>query len=102
VLSHLIGEELPIISWNKLKFQMDKPDVAIEDELKSRPKRTKSGDYSLTEVSLELEDAIKKKDKVAFNKNFKSMIINCNSSHLKEEVPFVNVKMPVNPFSSIR
>lgn len=89
-------------NWEFASYQLDKMNTAIEDGLERRPKRAKSADFFLTEVLPIVDQAIKEKDTVTFNKSFKNMVINCNSCHLKEEVPFVHVKMPVSRLSSIR
>ena len=89
-------------NWKYASYQLNKMDAAIEDGLERRPKRAKSADHFISQVIPNVEEAIKKKDSAAFNKNFATMVINCNSCHLNEKVPFIHVKIPVNRLSSIR
>ncbi|TDE05721.1 hypothetical protein [Flavobacterium sandaracinum] len=89
-------------NWEYADYQLDKIKVAIESGLERRPKRAKSAEHFLTLVIPEMRKAIKSKDTALFNKDFKTMTINCNNCHAMEKVPFFTVKMPINRQSPIQ
>jgi hypothetical protein len=88
-------------NWEYADYQLDKIKVAIEYGLERRPKRAKSAEHFLKLVLPEMKKAIKSKDTALFNKEFKTMTINCNNCHSMEKVPFFTVKLPINRQSPI-
>ncbi len=89
-------------NWEYANYQLDKIQTTIENGLERRPKRAKSAEYFLAHVLPEMKKAIKAEDPILFNDNFKSMTINCNSCHYKEQVSYLSVKTPVERQSPIR
>lgn len=88
-------------NWEYADYQLDKIKVAIEYGLERRPKRAKSAEHFLKLGLPEMKKAIKSKDNALFNKEFKTMTINCNNCHSMEKVPFFTVKLPINRQSPI-
>ncbi|MDV3854902.1 hypothetical protein CMT56_17045 [Elizabethkingia anophelis] len=89
-------------NWEYADYQLEKIQKAIENGLERRPKRTASAQHFLTVTLPQMNEALKKRDTVVFNKNFQMLTNSCVSCHTMEKVPFFTVKTPVERQSPIR
>lgn len=89
-------------NWEYANYQLEKIKIAIENGLERRPKRVKSAEHFLNFVLPEMKKSLESKDTVIFNKEYKTLTINCNSCHAMEKVPFFNVQTPTERQSPIK
>ena len=89
-------------NWEYADYQLEKIQKALENGLERRPKRKSSAQHFLTVTLPQMNEALKKRDTVVFNKNFQMLTNSCVSCHAMEKVPFFNVKTPVERQSPIR
>ncbi len=89
-------------NWEYADYQLEKIQKAIKNGLERRPKRTASAQHFLTVTLPQMNEALKKRDTVVFNKNFQMLTNSCVSCHAMEKVPFFTVKTPVERQSPIR
>jgi CRISPR/Cas system CSM-associated protein Csm2 small subunit len=89
-------------NWEYAEYQLEKIKIAIANGLERRPKRAKSAQHFLTYVLPEMKKSLEKKDTKIFNKNFKTLTLNCNSWHAMEKVPFFSVQIPTDRQSPIK
>jgi hypothetical protein len=89
-------------NWEYADYQIKKIRKAIKNGLERRPKRAKSAEYFLATTLPDMEKALKKKDLVVFNKNFKLLTNSCMNCHAMEKVSYFTVKKPLFRQSPIR
>lgn len=89
-------------NWEYADYQLEKIKKAIEYGLERRPKRKSSAQHFLTVTLTQMNEALKKRDTVVFNKNFEMLTNSCISYHAMEKVPFFTVKTPKERQSPIR
>ena len=89
-------------NWDYAKYQLEKMKIAVEYGLERRPNRAKSAELFLNNAIPEMQKSVDSKDTVLFNRNFQMLMMNCNSCHALEKVPFFEVKTPESRQSPIR
>lgn len=89
-------------NWDYADYQAGKIKVAIENGLERRPKRAASSEAFLNITIPQMQEAIKSGDTIVFNRSFRTLTIQCNACHVKEQVPFFQVKPPVSRQSPIQ
>lgn len=89
-------------NWDYAEYQLNNMKKTLDHGLERRPKRAESADSFMNHALPEMQEAIEKKDPTSFNAGFDAMTINCNSCHLKEKVPFIRIKKPVNRASPVQ
>ncbi len=89
-------------NWEYADYQLEKIKKAIEYGLERRPKRKSSAQHFLTVTLTQMNEALKKRDTVFFNKNFEMLTNSCISCHAMVKVPFFTVKTPTERQSPIR
>jgi len=81
-------------NWEYANYQLQKIRTAVDNGLERRPKRAASAQTFLTMVLPAVDEAIAKKDSALFWDRFGALTSTCNSCHIAEEVPFVEVAPP--------
>lgn len=81
-------------NWGYADYQLQKIRTAIEHGLERRPKRAKSAETFLTMVLPAVGEAIAERDRARFRERFGALTATCNTCHVAEKVPFVQVAAP--------
>lgn len=89
-------------NWEYAQYQIDKIQVTIENGLERRPKRSASAQMFLDVALPEMQRSLQSKDTSTFREAFRQFTIQCNSCHLKEEVPYFHVQLPKHKLSPIQ
>jgi len=89
-------------NWEYARYQLKKIRLTIENGLERRPKRSESAQDFLNNSIPEMERVINLEDTANFNMGFSLFTNACNHCHAKENVPFFNVRPPINRQSPIR
>lgn len=89
-------------NWEYANYQLEKMEKSIKNGLERRPKRAKSAEFFLNTTIPEMKKTLKKKNKQAFNQEFKVMTNSCIACHSMERVPYITVKEPLYRVSPIR
>jgi len=82
-------------NWLYARYQLDKIKLAIQLAVERRPKRSESSAYFLdNDLPLVLKN-VEMEDSSGFQKSFQLLTTACNTCHVKENVPFFKITIPV-------
>lgn len=89
-------------NWEYAHYMWEHIDEAMEAGLQRRPERIKSSEHFVNVLIPEMYKAIESKDTTVFRRTLEIVRIGCNSCHMMEEVPFMNVALPETRLTPIR
>jgi len=89
-------------NWEYADYQLEHIEEAIEKGFERRPERRTNSEEFLGVPTEFMQQAIDSKDLAAFERNFIVYTAGCNSCHIKEDVSFINVVLPIVNKSNVR